>query len=317
MKKKYLLFYLLFIIKIIQAQSVTDIDGNVYQTITIGNQVWLKENLKTKHYRNGDIVPMITDSISWSTQTQGARCYFNNDSVNYAATYGALYNWFTVSDPRGICPQGWHVPTDAEWNTLSKFLDNTIDTNSSGYAGTDIGGKLKESGTNHWITPNSGATNSSGFTGLPGGFRDYQGRYPDFTLGYIGYFWTASSYDTAFARDRNLNAFVAQISRSEDMKVRGQSIRCVKDIGANFIEDKSKLGMPRIYLNQSNHLIHIEQSSLQFTKAIIRDALGRSLLQSTLTELKESISTDQLIPGVYWVVMQGNTANYSYKIIVE
>ena len=101
------------------------------------------------------------------------------------------------------------------------------------------------------------------------------------------------------------------------MKVRGQSIRCVKDIGVNIIEDKSKLGIPRIYLNPSNHLIHIEQSSLQFTKATIMDVLGRTLLQSTLLELNESISTDQLIPGVYWVVMQGNTANYSYKIIIE
>ncbi|MBN2788937.1 MAG: fibrobacter succinogenes major paralogous domain-containing protein [Candidatus Delongbacteria bacterium] len=139
--------------------SVTDIDGNVYATIGIGSQIWMAENLKVTHYRNGDPVPNLTDNTEWSNTTDGAYCYYNNDP-NLAEVYGLLYNWYAVKDNRNIAPEGWHVPTEEEWDILINWL-----------GGEEIAGsKLKESGNAHWIS-NSDADNESGFTGLPGGMK--------------------------------------------------------------------------------------------------------------------------------------------------
>ncbi len=144
--------------------TLTDIDGNVYRTIKIGNQWWLAENLKVTHYRNGNpIIKLIADEpnwSSWASMLNGACCaYEYNDSL--ANIYGYLYNWFAVADPRKISPEGWHVPNDDEWNSLIKFLGGE----------SVAGGKLKEAGTSHWLSPNNGATNESGFTAFPGGER--------------------------------------------------------------------------------------------------------------------------------------------------
>ena len=139
--------------------TVVDIDGNVYNTVTIGTQVWMVENLKTTKYRNGDAIPNVTGNASWVALSTGAYCWYNNDAATYKATYGALYNWYAVGDSRNIAPSGWHVATDSEWTTLSTFL-----------GGESIAGdKLKEIGTSHWLSPNTGATNSNGFTAFPGG----------------------------------------------------------------------------------------------------------------------------------------------------
>jgi uncharacterized protein (TIGR02145 family) len=142
----------------VETNTVTDIDGNIYHTVTIGTQVWMVENLKTTKYRNGDPIPNVTGN-AWAALTTGAYCWYNNDAATYKATYGALYNWYAVADSRNIAPTGWHVPTDAEWTTLTTFLGGE----------SVAGGKLKETGTNHWTSPNTGATNETGFTALPGG----------------------------------------------------------------------------------------------------------------------------------------------------
>ncbi len=143
---------------------VTDIDGNVYHLVTIGTQVWMLENLKTTKYRNGDPIPNVTDNTSWTALQTGAYCWYNNDiTTTYKATYGALYNWYAVNDSRNIAPAGWHVAKDLEWSTLITFL-----------GGESIaGGKLKETGTTHWLSPNNWASNSGGFTALPGGSRSF------------------------------------------------------------------------------------------------------------------------------------------------
>src|SRR6266487_1634854 len=126
-------------------------------SIKICDQVWMLKNLDVSTYRNGDPIPKISDNAAWLALTTGAYCYYDNDSANYAATYGKLYNWFAVNDPRGLAPAGWHVPTDAEFTTL-------VETCLGGWQ--VAGGKMKEIGTTHWASPNEGATNSSGFTGL-------------------------------------------------------------------------------------------------------------------------------------------------------
>ena len=149
--------------------TVTDIDGNTYQTVKIGDQWWMAENLKVTCYRNGDAIPNITDGTTWASLSTGAYCEYNND-INNVATYGRLYNWYAVTDSRNIAPAGWHVPSDAEWKQLEMYLGmSQSEADATGWRGTDEGGKLKEVGTMHWNSPNTGATNESGFTALPGG----------------------------------------------------------------------------------------------------------------------------------------------------
>ena len=204
--------------------TVTDIDGNVYHTVTIGTQVWMVENLKTTKYRDGSAVPNINDSAAWSNLTTGAYCDYSNIPGN-STTYGRLYNWYVVNDSRNIAPTGWHVPTDGEWNIMEKYLDNTVDTTATGFVGTDIGGKLKETGTTHWDSPNTGATNSSGFTALPGGYRS--GTFYD--IGSNGCWWSNTESNAIKAYDRYLSCDSAKVDRGSYGKVDGYSVRCLKD----------------------------------------------------------------------------------------
>jgi uncharacterized protein (TIGR02145 family) len=152
----------------IQAQTVKDIDGNVYKTITIGTQVWMAENLRTTKLDDGKIVPLVTDDKIWAGLNTPAYCWYTNNAPENKNKYGALYNWYTVSTNK-LCPRGWHVPTDAEWKTLI--------TNLGGES--VAGGKLKEKGTSHWQSPNAGATNETGFTALPSGERKQSGVFED------------------------------------------------------------------------------------------------------------------------------------------
>jgi uncharacterized protein (TIGR02145 family) len=199
------------------SETVTDVDGNVYRTVTIGSRVWMAENLKATHYRNGDSIPHVTDSALWVGRTTGAYCDYNNSVAN-VATYGRLYNWFAVGDSRNIAPTGWHVPTDAEWQTLSDSLGG------SGVAG----GKMKEAGTTHWIAPNTGATNESGFSALPGGYR-YNGFNGSFSMGYGAYFWSSTGINSSYAWSRHLYYDGSGFGHSSDVKGSGFSVRCVKD----------------------------------------------------------------------------------------
>jgi uncharacterized protein (TIGR02145 family) len=217
----------------LQAKIVKDIDGNVYNTVTIGTQVWLKENLKTTKYNDGTTIPNITVDTTWATITSGAYCDYLNTSTN-STTYGKLYNWYVtdnntatkIKSNRGknVCPTGWHVPSDLEWVKLKTYLGGDSVT----------GGKLKETGSTHWTNPNWGATNESGFTALPGGLRYYDGRFS--RIWDEGYWWSS----TEFFHQVNLkNATLAwfsivgyadvRISRENALKTCGFSIRCLKD----------------------------------------------------------------------------------------
>jgi uncharacterized protein (TIGR02145 family) len=198
------------------ANTVTDIDGNVYQTVTIGSQVWMAENLKVTRYRNGDSIPNVTDSISWSVLSTGAYCNYGND-INNVAVYGRLYNWYAGDDSRNIAPEGWHVPTDAEWDTLVNYL--------GGFS--FAGEKMKEMGTNHWDGLNTGATNESGFSALPGGCRDYYGYYV--YVGYYANFWSSTEDGSLSAWNRYLFYIYPGAYRGSSSMRIGFSVRCVKD----------------------------------------------------------------------------------------
>ncbi|MCX6834968.1 MAG: thrombospondin type 3 repeat-containing protein, partial [candidate division Zixibacteria bacterium] len=209
------------------SSTVTDIDGNVYQTVTIGTQVWMAENLKVTHYRNGDAIPIVTDGATWIGLATGAYCNYGND-MNNVATYGRLYNWHAVVDSRNIAPPGWHVASDAEWKQLEMYLGmSQTGADQTGWRGTDEGGKLKETGTTHWLSPNTGATNESGFSGLPGGYRYLGGQYYD--VGSHAVFWSSTEASSGFAWCRNLSNAYSGVHRYDGGKEDGFSVRCVKD----------------------------------------------------------------------------------------
>lgn len=210
--------------------TITDIDGNVYRTVKIGNQCWMAENLKVTRYRNGDAIPNITGSIDWFLLVTVAYCNYNNNEDN-ATIYGRLYNWFAVDDSRNIAPAGWHVPSDEEWKQLEMYLGmSQSNANTEGNRGVDEGGKLKESGTTHWRSPNTGATNESGFTALPGGNRSYGGSYANMS-NYTAY-WSSSEYeehDSGFAWCRGLYYGLSVVARIRAQENFGFSVRCIKD----------------------------------------------------------------------------------------
>jgi len=197
-------------------ESVTDSDGNTYPAIRIGTQVWIIENLKTTKYNDGTSIPLVTNATDWENLTTPGYCWYDNDEVTYGDTYGALYNWYTVNTGN-LCPTSWHVPSDAEWNILSNYLGGE----------SVAGGKLKETGTIHWASPNTGATNETGFTALPGGYRDHFG-YFDY-IGQSGYWWSATETDTYNAWLRGMLYGSSSVSRLNTHKEFGISVRCIKD----------------------------------------------------------------------------------------
>jgi uncharacterized protein (TIGR02145 family) len=201
--------------------NITDAEGNSYKTVTIGTQQWMAENLKVSKYSDGTTIPNITDNNQWQNNTTGAWTYYNNDAANNAK-YGKLYNWYAVSKTtngnKNVCPTGWHVPTDAEWTVLTDYLGgNSI-----------AGGKLKEVGTTNWDSLNAEATNTSLFTGLPGGYRNYGDGYYGY-IGYKGYWWSSSEATSYYVWYRNLNSVHGSAVRTNYEKANGYSVRCLRD----------------------------------------------------------------------------------------
>ena len=197
-------------------RTVSDIDGNIYKIVTIGNQKWTKSNLNVSRYRNGDPIPQVQDPTQWGNLTTGAWCYNNNSTTN-GIVYGKLYNWYAVSDLRGLAPQGYHIPTDAEWIILTDYLGG----------GNVAGGKMKEIGTTHWASPNSAATNSSAFTGLPGGCRYTDGTFNN--DGRWAFWWSSSEIITTYAYYYALYYTFGITLRNTYSETGGYSVRCLRD----------------------------------------------------------------------------------------
>ncbi len=197
--------------------AITDADGNVYHTVTIGTQVWMVENLKTTKYNDGTSIPLVSDT-SWTNLTTAAYCWYNNDA-SWKPIYGALYNWYAVNS--GIlAPKGFHIATRAEWATLIAYLGGD----------TLAGGKLKSTGTVEaitglWLSPNKGATNSSGFTAYPGGYRSVAFQW----INSFGYWWTATINGTSTAWDCWMRFDNTDVYTEYSLKTNGYCVRCVKD----------------------------------------------------------------------------------------
>ena len=209
MKKIVLSLFALLVISTLHAQVN-------FSVVKIGGQTWMAKNLNADHYRNGDPIPEVKDPLKWPYLTTGAWCYYNNDSTQ-GNTYGKLYNWYAVNDPRGLAPKGWHIPSDSEWTTLEKSLGGSV----------VAGGKLKEAGIIHWSNPNTGGNNSSGWTALPGGQRNQLGYFA--YVKEVGYWWTSSEGNTPFALFHLMSFADGRALGSYSNKQFGYSVRCVKD----------------------------------------------------------------------------------------
>ena len=211
MKKNNLIFKF-FVLSVILFSS-----SGYAQTVTIGSQVWTSTNLNVSTYRNGDVIPHVQDGTAWSNLTTGAWCYYKNDASN-GTKYCKLYNWFAVNDPRGLAPKGYHIPTDAEWTMLTDYLGGENKAgikmkSARGWESYDVSGK---------------GTNSSGFSGLPGGYRGSAiGSFDD--IGYYGYWWTSSEVDTKEAWHRMLGYYNGDASTKVNNKGFGASVRCLKN----------------------------------------------------------------------------------------
>ena len=197
--------------------TLTDIDGNVYNVVSIGNQCWMQENLKVTRYRNGDSILTGLNEATWTTTDNGA--FFFHDS----SLYGNLYNWFAVNDSRGLCPLGWHVPSDEEWSTFINYFEpNANGGNNSNYAGFIM------KSTTGWISPNW-ASNGIGFKGLPGGSIGGYGWLSSLGPGSDGFWWSSTEYDSENAWLRSLVYDGFDVGRYFWGKREGNSIRCVRD----------------------------------------------------------------------------------------
>ncbi len=282
---------------------VEDYDGNIYNTINIGDQVWMRENLKATHYSDGTAIPLVEDSATWDNlvYSDKAYCFYDNDTVK-RATYGNLYTWAAAmngapsSDSipggiQGVCPTGWHLPSDAEWKELEMYLGMSLsDADLTDWRGTDEGGKLKETGTEHWISPNTGATNSTGFTALPGGIRRENSEF--FDMGGGSDFWSSAESDSDHAWYRLLGYGSSGVNRNSYYKNGGFSVRCVKDIDhLSSLEISGQLNFEQIR----------EMSGDTVRKFYLRNTGTKDLPIDSISRMHEpfsrTVTSDTIAPG--------------------
>lgn len=279
------------------------------QEVTIGTQIWQTTNLNVTTYRDGTPIPEVTDPTQWGTLTTGAWCYYNNTTAN-GTTYGKLYNWYAVegihdTDPNTsnkiLAPTGYHIPTNEEWTTLTTFLGGE----------TIAGGKMKSIGTTLWNSPNTNATNSSGFTGLPGGYR-YNNVYPSNNVGYNGFWWSSSEGSTTIALHRSLAYSNSGFGSSTNPKVHGFSVRCISDssLSNTTFETNSLKLHPNPVTSILNLKTDISQVNQPYT---IVDSLGRVVLNGKLNEVESTINVEQLSKGIYYLKISGNNASKFIK----
>jgi uncharacterized protein (TIGR02145 family) len=308
---KKILLYSAFLIcgYLCKAQTVTDADGNVYHTVTIGTQTWMVENLRTRKYNDGDTIPNITNATAWAELTTPAYCWYNNDSSTSKTTYGALYNWYAVNTGK-IAPKGWHVPTDAEWDILVKYLvangynyNGTTDT--TGYNDKNRIAKALASTTGWSSFSNTGAVgntdypakrNSTGFTALPGGYRDNCGGF--LGVGDGGNWWGSYEDGAYHAWYRYIYSNTSYVSRSSCNKDYGASVRCVKDAIVNSINEKSLYNEMNLYPNPTNGILYFRNNN-NSNLVTIYDSQGKILTSKKF--VNNIIDITEYQNGIYMI----------------
>ncbi|WP_353085074.1 FISUMP domain-containing protein [Flavobacterium sp.] len=282
--------------------GVTDIDGNNYNSVIIGTQEWMKENLNVSKYSDGTPIPQVTSSGQWANVTTGAWCYYNNDPAN-GIVYGKIYNWYAVAgiydaasaaNPslrKQLAPTGWHVPTNIELLELSNYLGG----------GSLAGGKLKESGLTHWTSPNLGANNESGFTGIPGAGRNLVGDYY-YSIGERGEWWcsTENTNNPLGASEYYLHHNYGSLYIASAGKKNGLSVRCLNNnLLSNTTLETNRINLyPNPVINILN--IKTNENLINQTFTII-DSLGRVVLNGKLNEVECTINVEQLDKGIYYL----------------
>ncbi len=285
MKKVLIIGFCLSITTLLKSQTVTDINGNVYHTVTIGTQEWLKENLNVSKFSNGDYIPNIKDDGTWLNSSKSlARCYYQNDSVKYASVYGALYNYYTTMDDRNLCPSGWHVATNVDWATLSTYLGGDA----------VAGGKMMETGTSHWAAPNTVADNSSNFTALPNGWRKYDASFAD--IENSAYFWADSTWQIS-RPSRSIIKNTTSLRNLPYNSISGMAVRCVKG-GTTTSIDNSTINETIIFPNPiMDYLIITTISNID--RFEVADLSGRVIINQKNDGQK--INVQSLTIGIYIV----------------
>ena len=290
-------------------------NGYTYGLVEIGGQCWLKENLRTTKYSDSTPINFPdTVHIQWEYDTSGAYGWYDNDSSAYSQ-YGAYYNWHAVDNSAGLCPTGWHVPTDCEWMYMEGAIGMSItDQEIKGYRGTDEGGKLKD--TTLWSLPNTGATNSSGFTALPGGQCYYDGGFD--LINKFGYWWTSSTEFLVYPLYRSIDYNFSTITRYSYYKNYGYSVRCIKDDTSSVVTMlekgfKNKKLTP--YPNPFSTSTTIELPSEPLTLSLY-DVLGNKVREEKVFGTS-TIERGNLKKGVYIIVVRSRSTTYKAKLFLE
>jgi uncharacterized protein (TIGR02145 family) len=320
MNKSILLLALLAVPALkMHSQTVTDFDGNVYHGITIGTQIWMIENLQTTHSRNGDPVTNITDNNQWFNLSTPAYCDYENNSGN-SAIYGRIYNYFAVADSRNLAPDGWHVPSDAEWTILTDYLIN----NGYGYEGSglDIGKSMaSKSGWNSFTLAGTtgndqSSNNASGFSALPGGGRFTSGGF--FDVGTSVYWWSSTEASATSSWMRGINYDGSACGRGYKENVRGLSVRCISDSGVPTNEVKNETDVDvKIYPNPASDKIFVITSGKEYTYLTINNLSGAYVFGKELKNLSNEIDISSLSKGIYVVKVSGINKTVQKKLIKE
>ncbi len=287
------------------SQTVTDIDGNTYNTVTIGTQTWMKENLKTTHFNNG--VEIATTSTGASNDPASVYQWpYEEDPANIDI-YGRLYTWYVVDHENNVCPADWHVPSDSEWTELSNYLGGEA------VAGT----KMKEEGTTHWSVTDAAVDNSSGFTGLPGGFRGNTNAFNNISS--MANFWSSTPFGSeSFPRGNTFNLQSGSNALSPSVAVGqcGLSVRCVKDLLAGtadlFPEDKL-----RVFPNPATDQVKVSFEGIETLQMSIYDVAGALVFQQQLTNPTNLIDIEFLPQGIFIIKLAGGDLHVQRKLVKE
>jgi len=284
----------------ISGTTVTDIEGNEYESIVLANgQEWLTSNLRSTKFNDGTDLSLVIANGIWSTTPNPSYCYYDNDPA-ISQNYGCLYNFFVVSSDKNICPEGWRVPTELDWSEL------TSDLGGLGLAG----GKLKAEGFNFWSSPNTDATNEIRFNALPNGCR-YDGGYFN-NLNYYSFFWTASELDTTFAWYRSLKYDNGSAVRNFSKKQSGYGIRCMRNNTSELPEIQEKSGL--LYPNPTRGIVTFQLPSDQITNSnfTITDHVGRIVHEGILTENRLDFTSFQ--QGYYFIILSNFKKKYIFNV---
>lgn len=285
------------------SQTVSDIDGNIYPTVILGSQEWMAENLKTTRFNNGDLIPHVELNDRWESTEDPAWSWYNNNNF-LDQLYGKLYNGHVVLDERNVCPEGWHIPTDADWRTMLHTLCDTENCEEvwfenqpqSGWTGTDEGGKIKS--TNYWNSPNTGANNSSGLTVLPGGYRYFDGNF--YTFGEYTNIWTSTM------RSDSVNMwFWAPINNRADIyhgygdPNNGQSIRCMRDAVTGIGSQQTK--PLHVHPNPGNNVLWLSLPEHGIYELTLYNSKGQIVRTETFSSTRISVDVADVPVGIYLV----------------